>query len=173
MLRRTLVVGILGAIVTSGAVDLSACGDKFLRVGKSGRHRGYSAVHRASILIYTPTKAKPRAISDLEDLLNRAGHAPRSVKNGASLTQAYADAQFDLVIVAYADAGKIKGQLDALPSRPALLPILHNPTKAVAAEAQRDYHFLLKTHAMSTDDALAEIDDLLAERLKANAVAAR
>ena len=173
MLRRILALGILGAIVASGTSDLAACGDKFLRIGKSGRYRGYSAAHRTSILIYTPVKATPRGIKDLEELLISAGHTPRSVKNGVLLTRAFADAPFDLVIAAYADAGTIKGQLDALPSRPALLPILHNPTKAIAAEAERDYPFLLRTHAMKPYDALVEIDDLMAQRLKAGVIAAR
>jgi len=173
MLRRMLAVGILGAIVASGTVDLGACGDKFLRIGKSGRYRGYAAAHRTSILIYTPVKASPRGIKALEDLLISAGHTPRSVKTGVLLTQAFADAPFDLVIAAYADAGKISGQLDALPSRPALLPVLHNPTKAIAAEAERDYPFLLRTHAMKPYDALVEIDDLMAQRLKAGIIAAR
>jgi hypothetical protein len=173
MFRRMLAVGILGAIVISSPVDLGACGDKFLRVGKSGRFRGYAAVHPASILIYTPAKAKPSGIKALEDLLKRAGHTPRSVKNGASLPQAFDDARFDLVIAGYADARRLKDQLDALPSHPGLLPVLHNPTRALAAEAARAYPFLLETHTMTTHDALAQIDDLMAQRLKAGAVAAR
>jgi len=173
MLRRIFAVVILGAIVVSGTVDLGACGDKFLRIGKSGRHKGYAAAYRASILIYTPAKVSERGIRDLEDLLKRAGHTPRSVKNGASLERAFADAQFDFVIAAYADAGRIKEQLAALPSRPGLLPVLHNPTKAVEAEAERDYPFLLKTHAMRIDDALEEIDDLMAQRVKPGGIAAR
>jgi hypothetical protein len=173
MFRRILAVGVLGAIVLSSPVDLRACGDKFLRVGKSGRFRGYAAVHPASILIYTPAQAKPSGIKALEDLLKRAGHTPRSVKNGASLPQAFDDARFDLVIAAYADVGRIRGELDTLPSHPGLLPVLHNATKAVAAEAARAFPYLLDTHTMTTGDALEEIDDLMAQRLKAAAVAAR
>jgi hypothetical protein len=173
MLRRILAVAILGAIVMSGTVDLGACGDKFLRVGKSNRRKGYAAAYRAAILIYTPAKASERGIRDLEDLLKRAGHTPRLVKNGASVAQAFADAQFDFVIAAYADAGSIKSQLAALPTSPGLLPVLHNPTKAIEAEAERDYPFLLKTHAMHIDDALEAIDDLMAQRLKPAALSRR
>lgn len=173
MLRRTFAVVILGAIVTAGSVDLGACGDKFLRVGNNNRHRGYAAAYRASILIYTPVKASERGIKELETLLKRAGHTPRSVTNGTSVAQAFADGQFDFVIAEYADAGKIKSQLDALPTRPDLLPVLHNLTKAIQAEAERDYPFLLKTHAMRIDDALEEIDDLMAQRLKRAVIAAR
>jgi hypothetical protein len=171
--RRIVAVGILGAIVVSGTTDLGACGDKFLRIGRSGRFRGYAAVHPASILIYIPVKAEPSGIKALEDLLKRAGHTSRSVKNGASLPEAFEAAHFDLVIAAYADAGRIRSQLGALPSHPGLLPVLHNPTKTLAAEAAREYPFLLETHLMTAHDALAEIDDLMAERLKAGAVAAR
>lgn len=171
MLRRTFAVVILGAFVTLGSVDLGACGDKFLRVG-SNRNRGYAAVHRASILIYTPANATKGGIKALEDLLQRAGHRPRSVKNGTLIAQAFAQAPFDFVIAAYADAGKIKNQLDALPTGPGLLPILHKSTNAIQAEAKKHYPFLLMTHAMRIDDALAEIDDLMAQRLKASIIAA-
>ena len=152
MLRRILTLAILGAVVTSGSVDLSACGDKFLRVG--GRQRGYAGVDRAAILIYTPVKASPRGIKDLESLLRKAGHTPRAVTNGASLAQAFADGHFDLVIAAYADAGKVKAQLEVLPSTP-------------------NYPFVLRTHAMTIDDALMKIDALMAERLKPRVMAAR
>jgi hypothetical protein len=58
-MRRVLVVGLI-ATLTAASVDLGACGDKFLRVGRSARFRRYAAVHPASILIYklgaTPSK---------------------------------------------------------------------------------------------------------------------
>jgi hypothetical protein len=172
MHRRVIVMGILAGLVTSGAADLSACGDKFLRVGRSARYRGYAAVHAASILIYTPVNAKATGIKELEDLLKRAGHTAVAVGNGAALSQSFDNARYDLVIAAYADAGKVKQQLQSIPSRPDVLPILDNPTKAVVAEAEKSYRFVLNTRAMNKFDALAEIDHLMSQRLKAAHAAA-
>jgi DNA-binding NtrC family response regulator len=156
-----------------GAGDLGACGDKFLRLGRSARFRGYAAVHPATILIYSPVNATPAGIRELEALLKRAGHSPRAVENGAPLTQTFAASSYDLVIADYKDAGRIKDEIKDLPSKPDVLPILYKPSQAVAAEAEREYHFVLKPHAMNKVQALAEIDHLMDLRQKGNAAAAR
>ena len=165
MLRRLSVLATLAVMVTSGAVDLSACGDKFLRVGRSARFRGYAAVHPASILIYSPGNATPAGIQALEALLKRAGHSVLAVQHGTPLPQTFAGAPYDLVIADYADAVKVKEQLESVPSRPAVLPILYKPTKTDAAEAEKAYPFLLKPQAMSKAEALSEIDHLMMLRL--------
>ena len=173
MHRRVIAAGILAGLVTSGSVDLGACGDKFLRVGRSARYRGgYAAVHPAAILIYTPVNATPAGVKELEDLLRRAGHTALAVEHGASLPQTFASASYDLVIAAYADAVLVDEQLQSVPSRPDLLPLLYKPTKAVAAQAEKSYPFLLKPHAMTKFEALAEIDHLMSQRLKAIKAAA-
>jgi hypothetical protein len=168
MLRAVCAGAVVAAIVASGSVDLSACGDKFLRIGRSARFRGYAAVHPASILVYKPMNSTPAGVREFETMLKRAGHKPVFLENGAGLRQAVAAAKYDLVIADYADAGKIKDEIQSVPSRPELLPILNKPTKAVEAEAEKAYHCLIKPHAMSKYDALAEIDHLLELRLKAS-----
>ena len=165
MLHRLFVGATLAVMVTSGSVDLSACGDKFLRVGRSARFRGYAAVHPASILIYSPANATPAGIQALEALLKRAGHRALAVEHGTSLSQTFGGAGYDLVIAEYVDAVKVKEQLESVPSRPDVLPILYKPTKTDAAEAERTYPFLLKPEAMSKSEALAEIDHLMMRRL--------
>jgi hypothetical protein len=169
MLRHPVVVAVVATTLASGSADLSACGDKFLRIGRSERFRGYAAVHPSSILIYTPTKSTPAGIKDFESLLKRAGHKTLAVENGASLSQIFAAAQYDVVIADYADTGKIKKELQLVASKPGLLPILYKPTKAVAEEAAKEYHSLIKPDAMSKHDALAEIDRLIEARLKGTA----
>jgi len=166
MLRRLFVVGVVAVMLTPGSAVLSACGDKFLRVGRSARFRGYAAVHPASILIYRPVNSTPEGIKELEALLRRAGHKPLAVDNTVALSQTFAAAHYDLVIAEYADAGKIHAELESVPSRPDVLPILYKPTKGVATQAEKDYHFLLKPHAMNKSEALAEIDHLMELRLK-------
>jgi len=166
MLRRLFVVGVVAAMLTPGSAVLRACGDKFLRVGRSARFRGYAAVHPASILIYRSPSSTPAGIKEFEAMLKRAGHKSVAVENGSGLSQAFAAARYDVVIADYADAGKIKEELQAVPSRPDVLPILYKPTKAVAAEAQKEYPYLIKPDAMSKHDALAEIDHLMELRLK-------
>ena len=166
MFRRLFIVGIVTAAFASASADLGACGDKFLRIGRSARFRGYAAVHPSSILIYTPASATPDGIKEFETLLMRAGHKPVVVKNGSPLSPAFTTAKFDVVIADFADTGRIKEELQSVPSQPGLLPILNKPTKAVAAEAEKEYHCLIKLHTMNKYDALAEIDHLVELRLK-------
>ena len=171
MLRHLFVVAVAATTWASGSADLRACGDKFLRIGRSERFRGYAAVHPSSILIYTPTNSTPAGIKDFEALLKRAGHKTLAVENGAPLSRVFEAAKYDVIVADYADTGKIKQELQSIASKPGLLPILYKPTKAVAAEAAKEYHSLIKPDAMNKHDALAEIDRLMELRLKATAAA--
>src|SRR5262245_5155898 len=163
MLRHAI-AAVLVASAVAGPIDLDACGDKFLRVGRSARYHRYAAIHPASILIYSPATASPKGVSELEKLLKRAGHRPQTVSHGTAIHATVANGQFDLVIAAYADAGQLEQELTAMPSRPALLPILVKPTPEVAAAAARAYPHRLEIDAMTKAEALAEIDELMAAR---------
>jgi hypothetical protein len=162
-MRRIFVMGLISALAVA-SVDLGACGDKFLRVGRSARFRRYAAVHPAAILIVKPVHATPAGIDELKDLLKQAGHRPFAVDSPADATSALASAQYDVVIADYADTGSIRKQLDAATSAAAILPIVYKPTKAVEAEADRQYAWMIKPHAMTKYDALAEIDHLMDSR---------
>src|SRR5262245_43593859 len=100
MICRLFVLGV-AAMVTVVSADLTACGDKFLRVGRSARFRNYAAVHPSSILIYKPVNSTPKGIKEFEVILKRAGHRPFAVEHGVSVGQALAAGMFDLVIADY------------------------------------------------------------------------
>lgn len=164
---RLLCVGILLATAAIAPTEIDACGDKFLRMGRSARLRGYAAVHPASILIYTPATATPSSIKQFETLLKRAGHTPRAVPHDADLGLAIAASTYDVVIAAYADTQQVEALVRALPARPDVLPILHKPTADVAAAAAAAYHCRLQPETMTKHEALAEIDHLMERRLAA------
>jgi len=169
--RRILIFVAVAAVLAVTAADLDACGDKFLRVGRSARFHRYAAAHPAAILIYAPADSTPSGIKEFEAILKRAGHRPVALPHGADVSQALAAAPYDVVIADYGDSGKIRGSLRTLDSRPGLLPILYKPSKAVADEAEREFTCLIKPHAMTKFDALAEIDRLMELRLQAAAAA--
>ena len=154
---------VLGASLALSGIDVDACGDKFLRVGRGAQFQMYAAVYPASILIYKPAHAKPKGIQELADLLKRAGHRPSVAEQGTAVARTSA-ASFDVVIASYADAIRLRQELQAAPSRPDVLPILNKPTKEVAAEAHRQFRHLLLPHAMTNPEALAEIDRLMERR---------
>src|SRR5437588_2861419 len=109
-MRRAFVIGLI-ATFAAGSVDLGACGDKFLRVGRSARFRRYAAVHPATILIYKPASSTRAGIDELKALLKQAGHKAVAVDGGTNISDALAAAHYDLVIAAYADAAGIKNDL--------------------------------------------------------------
>ncbi|HXG90341.1 MAG TPA: hypothetical protein VNJ02_18605 [Vicinamibacterales bacterium] len=161
-----LVVSVV-IVLCSASADLSACGDKFLRAGRSAKGNRYAAVHPASILIYTPS-ASAKGLKEFESLLRKAGHKPVALKDGALLSQALTSATYDVVIAEYADSAIIKQQFRGS-AEPGLLPILHNPTKWQEAEVAKHYQHVLQPEKMTKHDALDQIDQLMKQRRKPTA----
>ena len=167
MARSLLGVGVLLGIVAFGGAEPSACGDKFLRMGRSARLRGYAAVHPASILIYAPARATASSTRQFEMLLKRAGHTPHVMAHDANVSDMLTSTRFDIVIAAFADAQDLERLLQSHSSRPDVLPILYRPTPEVSAAAAASYHCRLEPERMTKVDALAEIDHLMERRLAA------
>ena len=71
------------------------------------------------------------------------------------------------MIADYSDSNRIREDLRAAASKAGLLPILYKPSKAVAEQAEREFACLIKPHAMTKYDALAEIDRLMQQRQQA------
>src|SRR4030095_500098 len=151
----------VAAVMATATADLDACGDKFLRVGRSARFRRYAAVHPAAILIYAPADSTPAGIKEFEAILKRAGHRTVALANGADVSQALVAAPYDLVIADYSDSNRIREDLRTAASKAGLLPLFYKPSKTVAEQAEREFACLIKPHAMTKYDALAEIDRLL------------
>ena len=170
-MRRCVLVLVALAVVAGGA-DLNACGDKFLRAGRSARTKGYAAVHPASILIYKPT-ATTKGLKEFETLLKRAGHRPVALRTESDLTQALLSAKYDLVIGDYADRVMLKEHFRSATAEPGFLPILHNPTKTQEEQVAKEFPHSLKPEKMTKYDALDEIDHVIESRLKTGALAVK
>jgi CheY-like chemotaxis protein len=165
MWQRVLAGLIVAAVGASASTDLRACGDKFLRAGRSARTKGYAAVYPAAILIYKPN-ATAKGLQEFESLLRKAGHKPVALKDGAALSQTLTSAKYDVIIADYADTELIKGQFSSASAEPGLLPILHNASKAQEAEVAKHYHCVLKPEKMTKYDALEQIDHVMELRRK-------
>lgn len=166
MLRRSFIIGSVACVCAAFSADLNACGDKFLRAGRSLRGRQFGALHKSLILIYRPAGSTEKGISDFEKLLKRAGHTPRVLQRDADFVQALDAAKYDVLIADYADVYRIGKTLGSVP-RPIILPIVLN--KAAEGDARRDFLCLIRPYAMTQHEALAEIDRAMALRLKSTA----
>lgn len=163
-MRRRRFIGALTALTLGSVVDLGACGDKFLRVGRSARFRRYAAAYPGSILIYSPVDSTRAGIDELKALLKRAGHKAVAIEFNANVSSALAASSYDVVIADYRDAGRVKAGLQSTASDAALLPIVNTPDTDLEAAAMRQFRFLIRPHAMTKYDALAEIDRLMESR---------
>ena len=167
MLRRSIATGIvaLGLLSASGA-DLTACGDKFLRAGRSARQKNYAAAYPASILILKSATSTPEGLEYWRKILKQAGHATPVVVDGPGLSTAIAGARFDVVLADYSEVGRVDAALAQTGSRPGLLPVLHQSGAALTAEARRQYHCVILAKKMDAAQAMAEIDHLMELRRK-------
>ena len=173
MLRRMFVVGVVAMVstMTLTSVDLGACGDKFLRPGRSGRWQNYAAMHPAAILLYQSATAKPEVLKAWQAMLKKAGHKSQVVQSGDDFTRAVAAGQYDVVIADYSDTAKLNALLQAVPSKPGMLPFLNKPSQALVDEVKRSYQQLLSAK-MDQHETLVTIDSLMELRQKATLTAA-
>ena len=168
MFRRVFVVGVAAMVSTMAltSVDLGACGDKFLRPGRSGRWQNYAAMHPAAIILYQSPTAKPEVIKAWQTMLRKAGHKSQVVQSGDDFTRAVTAGQYDVVIADYTDAARLSALLQAVPSKPGMLPFLNKPSRALVDEVKRSYQQLLSAK-MDQHETLVTIDSLMDLRQKA------
>jgi hypothetical protein len=161
------------AVVACVSADLSACGDKFLRPGRSSKWQSYAAMHPASIILLQSAGAKPEVVKDWQKMLKHAGHKPLVVAPSEDLSRAIASGPFDVVIAAYGDVAKVRSALDGVSARPGVLPVLNKPSKAQIEELKKEYPVVIDAASMDRHQALLAIDHLMDSRLKAAALASR
>jgi ABC-type amino acid transport substrate-binding protein len=153
---------------TTGAAQ--ACGDKFLLVGRGVEfHRAYAAVYPASIVIYAqPQGHAAKAIRDprLQADLKLSGHRVLLVETDAALARALESDRVDLLLTDAADAERMLRQSIAAPSKPTVLPVMYQPTKAEAKTIEARYQCHL-TSADRADRYLSAIDNAMKARADA------
>lgn len=165
MRRRLCFIIVTLVALAVGGNDAFACGDKFLRPGRSTRIRGYGSVHPSAILIYAPRWTRT-GIAEFEKMLKRGGHKPVTVTTPEAMSQAFVAAKYEVLIASYHEAGAVGTLMETVPSRPALLPLVYKATKLEEAAAQAAYRCLLRPETMTQFQALEEIDRLLDLRVK-------
>ena len=69
LFRRVVVAGVAAGLLALAYADVNACGDKFMRPGRSVSSRRYAALHPSSILIYRPARSTSPGMAMFEDML--------------------------------------------------------------------------------------------------------
>ncbi len=164
--KLTSTCGLIAFLLLAAGREGTACGDKFLVIGR-GRRVSFAA-HPASILIdLNPRTPLPRALRELKipAALKAAGHKVRSVETEPQLEAALATGKYDLVLGDLSDMTALEPKVGAAPSHPKLLPVIYNPTGAELAAAEREYACVMRSPSKE-QPFLAVIDDAMELRLR-------
>jgi hypothetical protein len=164
-IRRAAITGMAVVMFASAGSDAFACGDKFLRPGRSSRQARYAAAYPASILIVKSARSNANGLKDWQKMLKKAGHSSLVV-DGAGVSKALAGQSYDVLIADYNDAVSLGPALQAIPAKPGLLPVLNKTSESLEAQARAEFHSVINPSAMTAFQALQEIDQLMEQRLK-------
>jgi len=90
----------------------------------------------------------------------------RSLDNLAGLDEALRAQKYDLVLVDAGDADNMEREAETVPSKPVVVPVVYQSSRAVAAEAEKKFHCVL-TAPGSSVRYLSAIDRAMEFKLKA------
>ena len=165
-MRKLVSLGALaGIFLTSGS--LLACGDKLVLLGRGIRfQRMLATKHPATILVYLSPGSGISAADreyQLRSLLKLAGHKPRAVTSAAELTTELGSGKYDVVLADYAEAATLEREVQASKGKPALIPVVYNPTGDQRAAAEKQYSCII-TPAKKNYDLLSVVDQAMMSR---------
>ena len=160
--------GVLAGVVLASP-SLLACGDKLVLLGRGIRfQRMLATKHPATILVYLNPAAGISAADreyQLRSLLKFAGHKPHAVTSAADLTAELGSGKYDVVLADYADAAGLEKEVQAAKARPALIPVVYNPTPVQRAAAEKAFSCLI-TPAKKNYDLLGVVDQAMVSRAR-------
>ena len=170
MQRLGFAGAVLGAAALLSGTDGLACGDHLLVIGRGVRFQRAYATRQANVVIYSNGTQSGAILTSakLQTTLKQAGLTLQMVEGASQLDEALKSGKVDVVLADFADVAGITRQLQSAPSKPVVLPILFQPSKAELAAAQREYKFALKASADQIQY-LTAIDEAMKSRLRIGA----
>jgi len=167
MTCRLFTIGLSIFALVSWHSEAVACGDKFI-VGTGGAAVDESVVAStpARILIYRDLGSDTTsALSDPELLaaLKNAGHTPVTANGAQGLETAVKDGSFDLVLVDYASAQKIRSGIVTATSHPSVVPVLSRTSRHYLSAARREFKVVMNVPT-TVASVLATIDKAMSLR---------
>jgi len=148
-MRKRLAAVLILAVGGIYATAALACGDKLiLSLGTVRFSQINGSPRPASILVYAPQNS-PAAlvVKDLErqSAAKRAGLTFYFLDDRTRLDQALRAQKYDLLVVDAADADTMQREVQSVPSKPVVLPVVSQSDKAAAVQAEKKFHCVLTT----------------------------
>ena len=138
-MRPVLVVALIAAAVSDGAVPLHACGDKLMMLGRGIRFQSKHTPRAAAVLLYLPETATGLASTDpkLESALREAGHTVRAVTSPTDLESALGTGAFDVVLANVTHASELEKARSVAERQAVVLPAIYLVAPAPAGATRR------------------------------------
>jgi hypothetical protein len=112
-----------------------------------------------------PKSELPAALAEsrLDAHLRKAGHRVRTAETRPELQAALLDGTVDVVLTGLSDMTALEPDVRAAASKPALLPVIYNPTGQELKEAEKKFACVMKAPSRN-QDYLDVINEALAVR---------
>lgn len=166
-LSESALVLAVGALISTTGY---ACGDKLiLTIGNLRFSQINDAPHPASILAYTPRHSPVGDVLkqlEQQSVRKRAGLTFQSFDDPDRLDEMLRAHKYDLLLVDAGDADELERQAQSVPSKPMVVPVVPQSSKAAAAQAEKKFHCVL-TAPNSPGRYLSAIDRAMDFKLKA------
>jgi hypothetical protein len=150
-------IALVLAALASMTIDLDACGDKLLVLGRGIRFQSRHTPRAAAVLVYLPPAPVGEAITDpnLESALREAGHMVHAVTTNDELGEALRAGTYDVVLTNVTNAPDLeRAERDApetaivLPAVYLVAPAGHRPArqqaKADQEKAAKDFGVVIE-----------------------------
>ena len=166
-LKRLACLVVLIGLCGAGGPPLSACGDKFLALGRGmSFYQGFASVHPGAIAIYTPDPvAGAERLQPLRKILMRAGHRV-SIVSVDTLSPIVKTAGVDIVLASVNDSDAVRALVDKAPLQPTVLYVAPGKRVAGAPPGVSPIAPVLKTDDKA-EKFLRVIEDEMTVRTKA------
>ena len=151
MRTRIALIGLSVFVCAAWFSEATACGDKFI-VGPAGARVEQSTIAStpARILIYRDVSSDTTSAlrdPDLIAALKDAGHTPVTADGVQGLNSAVRGASFDLVLVDYASAQKVRDEIKTASSQPRVVPVLDRTSRRYLSEAKKQFNVVMNVPA--------------------------
>ena len=170
MFRRVVLTAFLLAALVLSDRNLSACGDKFLVLGRSVGYQSLVIASKPGTVVLYNTASLPKSFKDgaFDLLMSVAGHRLSTVSDRAALERTLASGKVDLVLADTAMSRQIGSWMNTS-STAVVVPIVMdtNPSERAAFEKEFGCMLRLPADARKVIDALDKAMKLRAKRFAA------
>src|SRR4029450_1710603 len=145
MFRPILFTGFLLAALVLSDRNLSACGDKFLVLGRSVGYQSLLKASKPGTVVLYNTASLPQSFSDgaFDPLMSVAGHRLSTVSDRVSLERTLASGKVDLVLADTAMSRQIGGVVTTS-STAVVVPIVMDTNASERAAFEKEFGCMLR-----------------------------